>query len=194
MLFAPRHRPTRVPGFRRMPSTSSGVSAPSTSSPVSRATPSSTPRAAAVGGTIQAPAGIARPLTVTPAVARNSGTFAFCSRAAAMKPAFDSGPITYAQRGVAGNGVCRGVNVETRVSGASNGAAIGSTVTPSRYPSVWPATSYGGCGGPPGNSRRSGYFCCSSIVLANAPYGCARRITYEPAGYVVSPALNAADA
>ena len=34
-------------------------------------------------------------------------------------------------------------------------------------------TSYGGFGGPPGNSRRSGYTCLSSIVFANAPYGCA---------------------
>src|SRR5258705_12653573 len=45
-------------------------------------------------------------------------------------------------------------------------------VTPISNGSVWAVTSYGGRGGPPGYSRRSGYRCGSSSVLANAAYGC----------------------
>lgn len=62
---------------------------------------------------------------------RNTGTPAFCNRAAATNPAFDSGPNTYAHFGDGGSGVCAGFKSVTLTTEASNGFAIARTSTPS---------------------------------------------------------------
>ena len=170
-------------------------SAPITSSPVSRATPSSTPRAAADAGTTHVPgASFFSPDRTRAAAVRNTGTPAFCRRAAAMKPAFDSGPNDVGplrrrrKRRLRAASSVRHPR-ERRLERLRHRLARRRRACSRACDR---STSYGGFGGPPGNSRRSGYSCFSSIVFANAPYGCASLITYEPAAYDLPSAVNAA--
>jgi hypothetical protein len=94
MLFAPRQMPMRVSGFRRNASTSTGLFAEVICNPVVTIEGScSTRPASPLAGTIQVPGANVRAATLNSLAARDTGTFAACSRATAINAAFDSGPI-----------------------------------------------------------------------------------------------------
>src|SRR5688572_33419256 len=144
MLFAPRIRPTFVPGLSWKPATFGAVAVAYTGRPVSLEAASSTIRARAVGGTTSVPGGNERP-AANCTEERKTGTSAFCRSARKRATPYELGSTRYAPAagGATGKSTACGVTAVTRSTGALTGAAIGSAVMPSISGMLSVASEYG---------------------------------------------------
>ena len=163
MLPAPFHKPTFVAGLRRNPSTAGTRSAPATAMPIFFAALSTIFWAAGVDGITHVPAGNVRTLGLSLSKAGFEGLAGAIHRHVRLLQFRDRLEEAVRFR-VDEIGALRAraarpppaPSSSCSSSGASNGLSATSTVTPISIHSVWPVTSYGGSGGPPGNTRRSG--------------------------------------
>src|SRR5213595_3646246 len=131
---------------------------PSIVSPLSAAAFSRIAVDSAVAGTRNDPAEYDLPLMVNGAVARDTGCFALSSRLTATKASFTRPSIAYAPpRGAAVTLPC-GTGARSGIfsNGPSKPSRMRSNVTPIEYERLYPVTSYGGRGAPPGYGMSSG--------------------------------------